>query len=329
MSDTLIGKLERVPLREVWKHEAYDFTQWLQDNVDVVNSALNITLVNIDREQAAGSFSIDLVAEDEGGGKVIIENQLEKSNHDHLGKLLTYLAALSARAAIWIVADPRLEHVAAVTWLNENSSAAFYLVKVEAVRIGTSPPAPLLSLIVGPSEDKAEVAATNQEFAERYDMRLRWWTKLIKLPEAKLHAHVTPPKYSWIGVSSGVRGLGFNYHLTKDESHAELYIDRGENFEAENRAIFDQLLARKTQIEQNFGAPLSWERLDARRACRIRATVVGGYKSPEEEWSSIQTKLVQTMNRLVNALRPHLKALKIGSSTSPASAIGMEEQLTP
>ena len=90
MGDGAIGKLERVPLREVWKHEALDFTHWLQENIDVLNSALDLTLVNVDREQAAGSFSIDLVAEDEGGGTVIIENQLEKSNHDHLGKLITY-----------------------------------------------------------------------------------------------------------------------------------------------------------------------------------------------------------------------------------------------
>src|SRR5271169_4211278 len=101
-----IGKLERVPLREVWKHEAQDFTQWLQQNIDVLNNALDLSLVNVDREQAAGSFSIDLVAEDEGGGTVIIENQLEKSNHDHLGKIITYLTGMSARAAIWIVSDP-------------------------------------------------------------------------------------------------------------------------------------------------------------------------------------------------------------------------------
>ncbi len=95
--NTLIGKLERVTLREVWEHEAYDFTQWLQQNIDVLNTALDLNLVNVDREQAAGSFSIHLVAEDEGGGTVIIENQLEKSNHDHLGKLITYLSGMGAR----------------------------------------------------------------------------------------------------------------------------------------------------------------------------------------------------------------------------------------
>jgi len=148
-----IGKLTRVPLREVWKHEAHDFTQWMEENIDVLNSVLDFDLVNVDREQAAGSFSVDLVAEDENGGTIIIENQLEKSNHDHLGKLITYLTAMSARAAIWIVSEPRPEHVAAVAWLNDSSSAAFYLIKVEAIRIGESPAAPLLTVIVGPSDD--------------------------------------------------------------------------------------------------------------------------------------------------------------------------------
>lgn len=124
MSSTNIAKLERLPLREVWKHEAYDFTKWLEENIDVLNTALNLNLVNVDREQAAGAFSIDLVAEDDGGGIVIIENQLEKSNHDHLGKLITYLTGMSAKVAIWIVSNPRPEHVTAVAWLNESSSAA-------------------------------------------------------------------------------------------------------------------------------------------------------------------------------------------------------------
>jgi hypothetical protein len=306
-----IGRLERVPLRKVWEHEAYDFTTWLQDNVDVLNDALNITLVNIDREQAAGSFSIDLVAEDENGGKVIIENQLEKSNHDHLGKLITYLTAMNARAAIWIVSEPRPEHVAAVTWLNDSSSARFYLLKVEAVRIGPSPPAPLLTVIVSPSENQSEVVKTNREFAERYDLRERWWTQLVARADAKLHAHITPGVYSWIGVSSGVRGLGLNYAVTQDQSGAELYIDRGKGNDVENKSAFDHLFAHREEIEKSFGGPLSWERLDNKRASRIRAPIAGGYRSPAEEWERIQGELVGAMSRLEAALRPFLKTMRL------------------
>ncbi len=316
MSNTSIGKLERVPLRKVWEHEAYDFTQWLQENIDVLNTALDLNLVNVDREQAAGSFSIDLVAEDEGGGTVIIENQLEKSNHDHLGKLITYLSSMGAKAAIWIVSDPRPEHVAAVAWLNESSSAAFYMVKVEAVRIGDSPAAPLFTLIVGPSEETKDVGQTKKEIAERYGIRKRWWSTLIERSAKvnKLHAHITPGEYSWIGASSGVRGLNLNYVVTQDECKAELYIDRGKDAEEETKSIFDQLFANKAKIDEAFGEALSWERLEGKRACRIRHTQAGGgYRTPEAQWPALQETIIRDMDRLEKALRPYLKQLKLNA----------------
>jgi hypothetical protein len=316
MATGSIGKLERVPLRKVWEHEAYDFTQWLQENIEVLNDALNLTLVNVDREQAAGTFSIDLVAEDEGGGTVIIENQLEKSNHDHLGKLVTYLTAMSAKAAIWIVSEPRPEHVAAMAWLNEAGIAAFYMVKVEAVRIEDSKPAPLFTLIVGPSEETKDVGQAKKEIAERYGIRKRWWTQLIERSAkfSKLHAHITPGEYTWIGTSSGIRGLNLNYVVTQDECAAELYIDRGKDSSTENEAIFDQLLALKAEVEQAFGEPLSWQRLEGKRACRIRYTsAMGGYRSPEEQWPGLQDHIASAMQRLERALRPFLKQLNLGA----------------
>ncbi|MEJ2750297.1 MAG: DUF4268 domain-containing protein, partial [Anaerolineae bacterium] len=158
----MISKIERLPLREVWKHEAYDFTTWLQDNIDILNDVLDLNLVAAEREQSAGTFNVDIVAEDESGNPIVIENQLEKSDHDHLGKLITYLVAIGAHAAIWMVALPRPEHIIAINWLNESSSADFYLVKVEAIRIGDSPPAPLLTLIVGPSVEGREIGETKR-----------------------------------------------------------------------------------------------------------------------------------------------------------------------
>lgn len=318
MNEIMIGRLERVALREVWKHEANDFTQWLQNNIDVLNEALDLNLVNVDREQAAGTFSVDLVAEDDGGGTVIIENQLEKSNHDHLGKLITYLTALAAKTAIWIVSDPRPEHVSAIAWLNETGSAQFYMVKVEAVKIGDSPAAPLFTLIVGPSLEAKEVGQAKKEIAERYIIRRQWWTTLINKSAtvSKLHAHLAPSEYSWIGTSSGIRGLPLNYVVMQDECAAELYIDRGKNADEENKAIFDQLYHHRSEIEQAFGGELSWERLEGKRACRIRYTSkLGGYRSQEEKWPEIQDNVIRAMDRLERALRPYLKQLKLGGET--------------
>lgn len=203
-----IGRIERVSLREVWPHEALDFTPWLERNPDVLNEVLDLVLENVERERSAGDFSVDLVAEDQSGQAVVIENQLERSDHDHLGKLITYVAALEARAAIWIVSRPRPEHISALTWLNESQSADFYMVKVEAIRIGTSPAAPLLTLITGPSPETRQVGAEKHERAERYDLREAFWSSLLDRARGKtaLHSGVSAGKTPGSPRDPGVAG---------------------------------------------------------------------------------------------------------------------------
>lgn len=309
----MIGRLERVALREVWKHEAHDFTQWLELNIDVLNEALDLEIVNVDREQAAGKFSIDLVAEDAHGRQLIIENQLERSDHDHLGKLITYLTAMQARGAIWIVRDPRPEHVAAVQWLNQSLDVDFYMVKVEAVRILDSAPAPLFTLIVGPSQEAKEVGQTRKDVAERYALRNRWWSGLIEQSAkmTKLHAHITPGDYSWIGVSAGHPGINYNYTVTQGGRTAELYIDRGRGADDANQALFDQLHNQREQIEAAFGGALSWEGLEGKRACRIRFAIPdGGYRSPPEAWPGLHASQIDAMMRLERAMKPFIRALR-------------------
>ena len=129
MNSSTIGKVRTVPLRDVWPHEAHDFTIWLEQNCDRLSKRLGIKLENVRREQAAGSFSVDLVAESEDGKVVVIENQLERTNHDHLGKLITYLAMRQAEIAVWIVSEVRHEHAQAISKLNEGNIGDFYLVK--------------------------------------------------------------------------------------------------------------------------------------------------------------------------------------------------------
>jgi hypothetical protein len=303
-----IGKIERVPLREVWRHEAHNLTTWLEENFDVLNDALDLSLVGVERERAAGAFSVDLVAEDESGGVVIIENQLERSDHDHLGKLITYAAFMDARVAVWIVAEPRPEHVRAVSWLNESASSDFYLVKLEGIRIADSPPAPLLTLIVGPSEESREVGEVKKDRAERYHIRRQFWTSLLELArrETKLHAGASPRDYSWVGAGAGKSGLSYNYSVTQHGTTVELYIDRGPGAGEENARIFDGLQAAKEDVEEVFGGPLDWDRLDEKRACRIaKRLALGGYRD-EPLWPEIQEATIAAMVKLELALRPHI-----------------------
>ncbi len=124
------------------------------------------------------------------------------------------------------------------------------------------------------------------------------------------HANIKPSVNHWIGASSGIRGLGLNYVAIQEYCNVELYIDRGE--QVENKRIFDTLAARKDEIDKAFGSALSWERLDDKRACRIKHVLPSGsFLSPESEWPKIQEALVDAMSRLENALKPALDSLKL------------------
>lgn len=304
-----IGRIQRVGLRRVWSHEAHDFTTWLEDNIDVLADATGLQLSGVEREHSAGAFSVDLIAEDEDGRAVVIENQLEKSDHDHLGKLLTYLVGIQARRAVWIVADPRPEHVGVIAWLNESSSADFFLLKLEAIRIGNSEPAPLLTQIVGPSEETREMGRTKKEMGERERVRYRFFEGLLGHAKSRtrLHANISPSKESWVGAGSGIAGVGFNYVVLQRGARVELYIDTRDG--EENQRIFEGLASKKDRIESAFGRSLEWDTKEGRRACRISKTYGSGGYRDEDKWGTVYEELADAMAKLESALKPHLKRL--------------------
>lgn len=309
----MIGRIDRVSLREVWKHEAIDFTRWLEENIELLNDILDLNLASAEREKDAGDFSVDLVAEDDKGNPVVIENQLERSNHDHLGKLITYLTAVGARTAIWIVSDPRPEHINAISWLNESNAASFYLLKLEAIRIGDSEPAPLLTLIVGPSQEGREVGETKKQMAERYAIRRRFWEGLLDYAKTKtkLHAGISPSEYNWVSTTAGARGMQYAYALTKHATAVVFSIDRGIGAEEETRAVFDQLFSAKEEIERSFGEALKWKCLEDTRVCRIRKEItVGGWRDDPSKWLEAYAATVDAMIRLERALKPCVQKLR-------------------
>jgi hypothetical protein len=306
----MIGRIQRVPLREVWKHEALDFTTWLQENLDVVSDVLDIPLSGAKREQAAGTFSVDLLAEEETGSFVVIENQLEKSNHDHLGKLLTYLVAFEAKTAIWVVSEPRPEHVSTIAWLNESSSASFYLLKVEAVKIGDSLPAPLLTLVVGPSEEGRKVGAAKKDQTEAHTVRHRFWTRLLEKAAQRnnIHANATPSSRYYSTVSTGVPGLYYGYVLVHGAVRVELYINRAGGA-GENERVFDLLAEQRKDIEAEFEEVLHWQRNEGSNPCRIFKRIDVSDWRDEDEWDRLQEDMIESMVRLDGVMGPRLRRL--------------------
>jgi len=171
-----VGKLVKVELREIWKNEAKDFTTWLNEHLEQLSDAIDLTLTTIKREQQVtdSRFSIDILAETDEGEGVIIENQLEQSDHKHLGQIITYLTNMDCSHAIWIVKEPRQEHINAINWLNEVIQGKnFYLVKLEAFCIGNSEPAPFFSVICCPDEDVKELGKDKMVINEARKTRIQ------------------------------------------------------------------------------------------------------------------------------------------------------------
>jgi hypothetical protein len=158
---------------------------------------------------------------------------------------------------------------------------------------------------------KAKEQAGRVERAQRYDLRLRFWTELLKYARTKtdLHANRNPGIYNWIGGSIGRQGFQLNYAVRENESQVELYIDLGPNSDDLNLAMFNELRTHQSEIEAVFGGELEWQDLPESRACRIRRIIPGGYRSPEPEWSHIHEMLVDNMIRLDKGLRPFVQKL--------------------
>ncbi|MGB9879838.1 MAG: DUF4268 domain-containing protein [Anaerolineae bacterium] len=308
---TPVGRLRKVPLRKVWPNEAQDFTAWLSENLDRLSEALGQDLSLVEREADVGPFAADLFAEDRYGNTAVIECQYEKTDHDHLGKVLTYLVNLDAKTAVWIVEDPRPEHVKVVNWLNEITpeDVSIYLVKIQLYSVDDSLPAPQFLVVAGPSEEGKAAGKTREKLAERHQLRYEFWSQL--LPKAKektkTHANISPSKEGWVAASAGKPGLQYMYAILKDAASVELYIDRGS--QEENKALFDALYAKKGEIEAAYGGTLNWERLDDKRASRIRAWVSDKGLRDRDSWPEIQAAMIDGMVKLSAALKKPLHEL--------------------
>jgi hypothetical protein len=308
MSKNAIGKIQRHPLRSVWKDEARDFTVWLESNVDQLSEALGFEIEIHSREQNVGSFSLDLMGKTINDEIVIIENQLAKSDHTHLGQLLTYLVNLQAKVAIWINSEPRQEHINVINWLNEQSGAAFYLVKVEAISINGSAPAPLFTVISEPDEELKSVAAHARELTDREAFNIQFWQSLIKKCENVLPNFTSrkPSKYHFLGGASGKGGLTFTFLATRNFYGVELYIDIGEP--DENERFLNELEKHKASIETTLKTSLVWDPIDEKRACRIR-WIIKEVDVTEADVDKVQDHLISSMVAFEKTIKPYIQGI--------------------
>jgi hypothetical protein len=173
MTDIQFGRLIDLPLREAWKHEALQFTPWLAQNIDHLSDAIGLPLELDGTEVAVDTFSADILARNPmDDSRVLIENQLEQTDHTHLGQIMTYLAGLDAQTVIWIAPAFREPHLSAIRWLNEHTADGFgfFAVKARVVRIGDSPFAPIFEVVEKPDLWQRQISAETINRASLFQM---------------------------------------------------------------------------------------------------------------------------------------------------------------
>lgn len=283
MNSGTLGRLVKVDLRETWESESGGFTPWLakEENLKLLGEAVGIELELEAQEKDVGQFRADILCKDTANDNwVLIENQLERTDHSHLGQLLTYAAGLNAVTIIWIAQRFTDEHRATLDWLNERTDDKINLfgLEIELWRIGESPVAPKFNIISQPnnwSQSVQQAAAGVEALSEHKQLQLRFWTAFREYMEAEGSAVrcQKPLPQSWTTHALGRSGIVLSSivsmwnSVTKTkvpEIRAELSLI-GVNAKEE----FAALAQRREEIEAALGFPLTWHNLDDKVSCRL------------------------------------------------------------
>jgi len=298
------GTIKEVALTAIWPHEAADFTPWLAEHLDALSSILDMDLELIEIEAAVGDFALDILARDlQSQRYVIIENQLTKTDHDHLGKLLTYAAGHDAETIVWISKNIRDEHRRTLEWLNQRTDEAtrFFGIVVEVFRIDDSKPAFVLKPVVRPNEWLRETTrSTSKPASSRGEAYRAFFQSLIDVLREK-HRFTglrRAQSASWCSYTSGIRGVPFGTSFSADgRARVELYFDISKDAEL-NKRVFSRVTEARSSIEAAFGEPLEFEALDARRACRIACYFPGSILASPDRLVEIRDEMVNRLLRM-------------------------------
>lgn len=309
--DQLVGRLERVNLRDVWPSEPDDFTPWLAkpDNINLLGDTLGIELEVEGTEYGVGEFSADIVCKDIAteGQRVVIENQLNQTDHDHLGKLMTYAAGLEASTIIWIASGFREEHRAVLDWLNEivSDNVQIFGVTIELIRIGNSPIAPNFNIVVKPND---WIKSSKKELSETKKLQLDFWRELndlIKQSATNIKPRSARPQH-WQNFSIGK--ADFTLRPTIDTRNTRICIRlviSGNNA----KDHYSQLSENKEQIEQNIGNELEWRELPQNLESQINLNWEGCDPSDRSLWKEQHEWLLKNLDAFLRTFTPLIRAL--------------------
>ena len=313
MTTPNLAKIERVDLREAWPNEARDFTPWLAKNIGELGGALGMDLELQQTEASVGGYSLDVLATDLNQNRpVIIENQLEATNHDHLGKLLTYAAGYDANVIIWLTREFRDEHRQALDWLNQRTGedTQFFGVVVELWRIGDSLPAPHFKAVATPNDWRKKNitqirndASASSESDQRYFSFFRSLFDRLRREDFAVPRNI-PRRYSSFQVHDGLASFGANFP-GRGLARVEISIYTGDP--DWNYLLLQGLEAYKDEIEEELGT-LEWRRMP--KSCRISLDrPESAIEDSDDDGSNIQDWMVDTLIKFKSVFGPKLEEL--------------------
>jgi len=273
-----LGSVSKIEIREVWPDEARDFTPWLAlpENLAILSKelGLDIGLLSVETEANVGKFRVDILAEEStSGDKIIIENQLEETNHDHLGKLITYAAGHNAKYLVWIVKNVREEHERAVAWLNENLGEDIYvfLVKIEIWQIGNSEKAPKFE-IISKKNNWASIVKKETSDAALTETRLKqldFWERFrehAKSKDSGVNPHKPSPQgWTFLSIGTPLCSVSLSTNSQKNRLTCDLYIP-------DDKPLWEFLEERKIEICELIDPDIEW----------FNATKGSGFKIPHK-----------------------------------------------
>lgn len=305
-----IGKLTEVDVRELWKHEQYDFSNWLakEENLEYLNDIIGLTLTDVDKEVYVGPYRCDIVAKDETSGiTVIVENQLEGTNHDHLGKIITYASGLNAKVMIWIVKEAKEEHRAAIEWLNNNTNndVNFFLIEIHAYKIGNSDPAPKFEVVEKPNDfvKRSKVKSDDSDLNKSQGERLAFWEQFNQVVIARgkpfnLRKATTD---HWYDVAMGTSDAHIAIDLVNKDGRivVECYI-------SDNKDLFDTFSDHKEEIENALGFELIWDRLDGKKASRIKYHIEGLNFDDHSNYDALMNQTIDAAVKMRDTFKKYM-----------------------
>lgn len=309
-----LGKLKEVNIRKVWGHEQYGFSAWLsnEENINELGEILGLNLTDIKSEQFVGNYRCDIICKDEISEKVVlIENQLEATNHDHLGKIITYASGLDAAVVVWIVESARQEHASAIEWLNKHTdnTVDFFLLEVHAYQIGDSQPALQFKIVEQPNDfaknikSLSKISEVGEVFAKTMSNRLDFWTRFNEFIDNNgkpFNKHKATTDH-WYNVAMGSSKCQISIDLVNKEHKIRVGV-----WIPDCKELYDKFYENKEEIQANISFPLSWARLDMKKASLVCFYIDGLNFEDNSNYIALMSQIVKRVVELKNVFKKYL-----------------------